>query len=467
MEDNDKLALHAIIIKKIIPIEEAKEIAQEFINDKKKHFYRETVKSYRFRNIPKTHFMPKCYKTKKINKNVSIIIGKLKPEHEHLEGSGLFDFIKKTGSNIKSAVSNTINKVSNIFKPRLDSYNNTSRKTIEQYGNLPINSLMICRTPIMKVLDKALNFLSLGKFSELKKKYGFDELYHLQLVANVGDKNIVLEKNEVINVNTSFKNDSKTQTQQIRINPPPLTINEILEKGRERVGDHLWFSYDAFKNNCQYFIKYCLEGVNLYDESAKNFLFQDIEELAKEMPQYVKTTANALTTTGAITNKLMGKAKYNDKMYDQITGHILNYNEEPYIPKYKNYASQEEIKRMSKPDKNFDINAPLPPPIIGGIRKRYTPVIDARHHIGTTPDDEFKNLLKSYTIKRLLEIIQFNNFSNYAHLNKPQLINVIHNHFLLKDGQIMRKMESSFHTDETKTAYREGYIEERDKREKS
>ena len=390
---NDKIALHAIIIKKPCNLEEAQEIAQDFIKDRNKKFYRETKNYYRFRNIPKTRFMPKCYKTKKINKNVSIIIGKLKPQYEHLEGSGMFDFFKKKANQAKQTVQNVASKVSNIFTPRLDSYNNTSRKTLEQYGNFPIKSLTICRTPIMKVLDKTLNFLSLGKFSELKKKYGFDELYHLQLVANVDNKNVVIEKNEVININTSFKNDSKTQTYQIPLKtmsgsgmmekyeadmarrkeaePERLrleqedrkrrdaeydarqaewqqtdsykymqrkkeeaaaekklwddagkktkktggainktfTINEMLEKARNNVGDHLFFSYDAFKNNCQNFIKYCLEAEGLFTPQARDFLYQDIEELSKEMQQYVKTTANVLTYTGAVANKLMGKAK--------------------------------------------------------------------------------------------------------------------------------------------------------------
>jgi hypothetical protein len=315
MENSDKLALHAILIKKPCPLETAQEVSREFIKDNKKKFYRETKNYYRFRNIPKSHFMPKCYKTKKINNKVSIIIGKLKPEYEHLEGSGMLDFFKKKANEVKQVVQKVVQKVGNVFKPRLDSYNNTTRKTLEEYGNLPIKSLTICRTPIMKILDTVINFLSLNKFSKLKKKYGFDELFHLQLVANIGNKNIVIEKNEVINVNTSFKNDSKTQTYQIPLNKE-FTINEMLEKARNNVGDNLYFSYDAFKNNCQNFIKYCLEAENLYSTQAGDFLFQDIEELAKEMPQYVKTTANVLTHTGAVANKMMGKAKLKGGVID-------------------------------------------------------------------------------------------------------------------------------------------------------
>jgi hypothetical protein len=271
---------------------------------KKKKYFKELKKSYRFRNLPKGHFIPKTFTTIKINKELSIIVGELKPDYEHLEGSGILDFFKKGVNVVKSSTQ----KVMNFIKPRSDSYNNTSQKTLDQYGNLPIKSLMICRTPILKVIDTVLNFISLGKFAELKKKYGFDQLYHLQLVANVGGKNIVIEKNEVININTSFKNDKNTETYPINLNKE-FTINDMLNKGLEKVGNHLWFSYDAFHNNCQYFIKYCLEGVNLFSNEAKNFLFQDIKELAKEMPSYVKKTANVVTTTGAIVNKLTGQGE--------------------------------------------------------------------------------------------------------------------------------------------------------------
>ena len=88
---------------------------------------RETKTSFRFRNLPKGHFNPKSYRTKKINKNVSIVVGHLKPEYEHLEGAGIGDFFKKIGQ-----------KVKNIFTPRLDNYINQTKKSLKQFGKIPI-----------------------------------------------------------------------------------------------------------------------------------------------------------------------------------------------------------------------------------------------------------------------------------------------------------------------------------------
>jgi hypothetical protein len=318
---SEKLALHAVIIKKPCNLDEAREVSQHYINNPKKNFMRETKTSYRFRNFPKGHFIPKSYKTKKINNKVSIIIGHLKPEHEHLEGSGIGDFFKKIGKTVK-----------NIFTPRLDSYNNQTRKSLEQFGNMPVKRLTIYRTPIMKILDKVINLISFGKFGELKKKYGFDTLYHLALIADLGNKTLVIEKNEVINVSTSYNTSNKTEKLDVPLNGKDFTINEMFEVGRKNVGEKKWFLYDPFSNNCQYFIKYCLESINLYGTQEKDFLFQDLTELAKELPSYTKKIAKTTTDIGAVVNKLTGRGetpitmKKGSKAEKDFIDYILKHN---------------------------------------------------------------------------------------------------------------------------------------------
>lgn len=298
MENSEhKLKLHAVIIKKPCELSEAKAEAREYIPNPKNNFYRETKSSYRFRAIPKTKFIRGGFKTKKINKNTSLIFGILKPEFEHLEGAGFFDFIKKPFQAVKT-----------FFAPRVG-YNNVSTKNLNEWGNLPIVRLMIARTPILNVLDKAINLISFGKWGQLKKEYSFDKLFHLQLIANLGNKNLVIEKNEVININTNFSQSANTETLDVELGDKKFTVNEMLNKTQQRLGDKLYFSYDGFTNNCQNYIKECLISEDLYSEKAKDFLFQDVSELAKKMPAYSKTIMNALTTTGAIANKLMGKGE--------------------------------------------------------------------------------------------------------------------------------------------------------------
>jgi ABC-type antimicrobial peptide transport system ATPase subunit len=70
------IALHDVIVHKPIRFSDAKQIAKDII--KKEKYFRETPESYRFRNIPKTKFKPESFRTKIINKKVSLIFGELK-----------------------------------------------------------------------------------------------------------------------------------------------------------------------------------------------------------------------------------------------------------------------------------------------------------------------------------------------------------------------------------------------------
>ena len=66
--------LHAVIISRNIPIEQAIEISKQFISENR-NFYRITKNSYRFRNIPKTKFLKNSFRSKKINNNITLIYG--------------------------------------------------------------------------------------------------------------------------------------------------------------------------------------------------------------------------------------------------------------------------------------------------------------------------------------------------------------------------------------------------------
>jgi hypothetical protein len=70
--------LHAIIIKKKGYNKNDAVVEAAKFKTSKGLFMRETKLSYRFRNIPKTKFDPKSFRTKKINKNISLVYGKLK-----------------------------------------------------------------------------------------------------------------------------------------------------------------------------------------------------------------------------------------------------------------------------------------------------------------------------------------------------------------------------------------------------
>ena len=72
MED---LYLHAVIVKKPMPLALARLRAQKYIKNKRKTFFRETEDSFRFRNIAKQNF--RDFVSKEINDEITLVLGHL------------------------------------------------------------------------------------------------------------------------------------------------------------------------------------------------------------------------------------------------------------------------------------------------------------------------------------------------------------------------------------------------------
>jgi hypothetical protein len=83
-----KYEIQSVVVHKPMAIEKAKKAAKKIIG---KDEYRETDSSYRFKNMSKKMFDPSTFKTKIINKNISLVVGKCKKENydlkEHKEES--------------------------------------------------------------------------------------------------------------------------------------------------------------------------------------------------------------------------------------------------------------------------------------------------------------------------------------------------------------------------------------------
>ena len=51
---------------------------------------------------------------------------------------------------------------------------NRSKNTLKKYGNLRVVQLIIVRAPVKKFVNKLFDVITLGQWSSLKKKYGYD-----------------------------------------------------------------------------------------------------------------------------------------------------------------------------------------------------------------------------------------------------------------------------------------------------
>lgn len=264
------------------------------------------------------------YPPKKSTKKDIILI--LTAQNELMGGGAFTDFLRNTANKTFNLVKNTYNSVKNKIKPIQkieDSINSTfnfrkrltneSNNVLQQIGNKKIESISVIRTPVQKTLVNVLDALSFGYFKSLMDTHGFDKFFHLALLIMVDGKYVVVEKLAEINVSFNYKTAYNETSETLKIdnsNIPNLTINEMLEKTKNFMGETKFYDYHAFTNNCQNFIMSVLTANNLQNDEIKDFVFQDIEALHKELEKkasYLSPFTKFTTRMGAFWNKLTGK----------------------------------------------------------------------------------------------------------------------------------------------------------------
>ena len=175
-------------------------------------------------------------------------------------------------------------------------------------GNEEIKTLEIVRTPLSSFTKGFLNIITLGQFDKISKKY-YDEMFHLSLWIN-GKYN--LEKNEVVYFNTKNPILNNSQVKEVKNIPTgnegtksPLTIQQLIDNAKKRMGNENFSNYDAEKLNCQNFLINVLDGSNIGDKADGDFIFQDATKIFKELPEYAKVLGKASVKLGAIFNRLI------------------------------------------------------------------------------------------------------------------------------------------------------------------
>ena len=223
-----------------------------------------------------------------------------KNKKSKMEGAGIGDWFRRRVEDVK-----------HFFSPNLQSFNNVSTETINKYGSYIIKDLEIMRTPLPSHIETALQAITLGQWDEVKEKYGYDKLYHLALVATINfrdvDKKIIIEKNDVVNVNSDFRVEPTSEILKVPLGTATITIKQLLDNTLKQLGPKKFFEYDSFKNNCQYFIKYLLSFSQLLSVQAEHFLFQDLKNLIRNIPDYAPGVARKITDLSATISKLTGK----------------------------------------------------------------------------------------------------------------------------------------------------------------
>ena len=183
------------------------------------------------------------------------------------------------------------------------------RKLLDEVGNETIAKITLFKYPLVEVSALAKLFLN--------KKMPFDQLFHLGM--NINDK-YILDKNEVLHfVRGGIPTKPNTQTMNVDKVPsqPKLTINALLEQTRLRIGNEKMTEYNAFRNNCQDFIKNLLITGNWSTPDTTKFIHQNAESFLKDLPKGTELITNAITKVGAVIDKLKhGEGVDDDDEYE-------------------------------------------------------------------------------------------------------------------------------------------------------
>jgi len=190
------------------------------------------------------------------------------------------------------------------------------KNMLKKFGNEKIKSIYLIRTPVPKYITELLNVASLGEFNKNLKKANYDRLFHLAIVFRTGKGEVLLEKNESVNMSESIPKGEGTETADINLSQD-ITINEVLERTKKHMGDDRFLKYDAYDNNCQNFVLNILKANGLGDEKDYEFVKQDTEELFKTSP-YLRTLARSITDlAGLFTGVGISNYKIQSVIFDK------------------------------------------------------------------------------------------------------------------------------------------------------
>lgn len=267
-------------------------------------------------------------------------------------GKGFFDSLKYI---TKNTFTRPIEYIKEIVNPA-DKLNNISTRTLNEYGNIPIKIVSVYRRPLHFFLTTALNLLLRFSYQEILDKYGYDKLFHLYLIVKLENgKNIIMEKNSVINI-APIDNIANDEHFDINVENRNITMNLMIKNTYEMMGNNMYL-YNAFNNNCQVFVANLLQSVDLLHGNAKELILQNMDGIKKDWGEKLHTDASdfseKITNPGGMISRLIGESEKITKKYKVLICDNDNVKFELFSNGKQTY--KEIIKSLSVLAKNKQI----------------------------------------------------------------------------------------------------------------
>lgn len=209
---------------------------------------------------------------------------------------------------------------------------------LKRVGNNKVIEIKIARSPLSKITSFFLNLTSLGEFKKRLNETPYDKMYHLFMIIKTESRSYILEKNEVIilkKFNGKITKDTEILETNIR---EGLTLNIMLEKARNIMGDK-FYSYKGLDNNCQFFVSSILKSNGLNTDELEAFVIQDTRHLFNNNPKFRKIV-NSITDVGAVATTTIDDIKEDivslpsegDTILDKLKNTTSSYTNELFKP---------------------------------------------------------------------------------------------------------------------------------------
>jgi len=165
------------------------------------------------------------------------------------------------------------------------------RTLVAQVGDEEIKTITLFRHPIS--VSKFLKFIGALKGTP------YDDLMHLGMVIN---GKYIFDKQEVIKFYRSSV-PSGSETLAVPVNKK-ITISELIEKTKKRMGDNDFTRYSSSDQNCQDLMLNVLAANGLSSSQATQFIKQDLEKVFKNLPPYAKKIADFVTGASRVVERV-------------------------------------------------------------------------------------------------------------------------------------------------------------------
>jgi len=180
-----------------------------------------------------------------------------------------------------------------------------AKKFLIKYQDSYVSDFVIRKNPIQSGVEKFLNFLSGGKYEEVKKNLSYDQMYHLRLDFEIDGRNYMTEKTANIQFRNALTNEDDVVMKVP--NNKQIKLLDFVNNTIKSMGEKNYFDYDAFNNNCQNYIMSCLSSNGLLNSELKGFIYQDVQEMIQKLPRYVQKIAKFATKAGSVVDKGLQK----------------------------------------------------------------------------------------------------------------------------------------------------------------